>query len=65
MIEAWKEILKLMIENHPLDCLTCEKSGSCTLQDLCYEYDIKEGGLQLGKEELSSLMTAILSSLMI
>jgi NADH-quinone oxidoreductase subunit G len=44
VIEARKEILRLMIENHPLDCLTCEKSGNCTLQNLCYEYDIKEGG---------------------
>ena len=44
VIEARKEILRLMIENHPLDCLTCEKSGNCVLQDLCYEYDIKEGG---------------------
>ena len=31
VIEARKEILRLMIENHPLDCLTCEKSGNCTL----------------------------------
>lgn len=44
VIEARKEILKLMIENHPLDCLTCEKSGNCKLQDLCYEYDVKDGG---------------------
>lgn len=44
VIAARQEILKLMIENHPLDCLTCEKSGKCKLQDYCYEYDIKEGG---------------------
>lgn len=44
VIEARKETLKLMIENHPLDCLTCEKSGKCKLQDYCYEYDVKEGG---------------------
>lgn len=44
VIEARKEILRLMIENHPLDCLTCTKSGKCKLQDYCFEYDIKEGG---------------------
>jgi len=44
VIEARKDILRLMIENHPLDCLTCEKSGDCTLQNLCFEYGIKEGG---------------------
>jgi NADH-quinone oxidoreductase subunit G len=44
VIEARKDILRLMLENHPLDCLTCEKSGDCTLQDLCFQYGIKEGG---------------------
>ena len=43
VIKTRKEILELMIENHPLDCLTCEKSGECKLQDYCYEYDVKEG----------------------
>lgn len=42
VIEARKGILDLLLANHPLDCLTCEKSGRCTLQDLCYKYDIKE-----------------------
>lgn len=44
VVETRKDILRLMLENHPLDCLTCEKSGNCTLQNLCFEYDIKEGG---------------------
>ena len=50
VIEARKEILRLMLENHPLDCLTCEKSGNCTLQDLCFKYDIKEGGFHGDKK---------------
>lgn len=44
VIEARKEILRLLIANHPLDCLTCEKAGDCKLQDYCYEYDVKESG---------------------
>lgn len=43
VINARKDILALLIDNHPLDCLTCEKSGECKLQDYCYEYDIKGG----------------------
>lgn len=43
VVKTRKEILELMIENHPLDCLTCEKSGSCKLQDYCYEYGVTEG----------------------
>lgn len=42
VIETRREILTLLISNHPLDCLTCEKSGACKLQDYCYEYDVKE-----------------------
>jgi NADH-quinone oxidoreductase subunit G len=45
-----KEILELMIENHPLDCLTCEKSGDCKLQDYCYEYGVKEGPFHSERE---------------
>lgn len=44
--KARKEILELMIENHPLDCLTCGKAGDCKLQDYCYQYDVKEGPFQ-------------------
>lgn len=40
VIEARRTILELLIANHPLDCLTCEKSGSCLLQEYCYEYHV-------------------------
>ncbi|CEI73246.1 NADH-quinone oxidoreductase subunit G 2 [Romboutsia hominis] len=30
---ARKEILELMISDHPLECTTCARSGSCKLQD--------------------------------
>lgn len=42
VIKARRDILDLMLANHPLDCLTCKQSGKCTLQDLCFKYDIKE-----------------------
>ncbi|MGM0367717.1 MAG: formate dehydrogenase subunit alpha [Actinomycetota bacterium] len=41
-----KEIVKLNLElilsDHPLDCLTCESCGNCTLQDLAYLYDVDQ-----------------------
>ena len=40
VIEARKTILELMVANHPLDCMTCEKSGSCKLQDYAYRYQV-------------------------
>lgn len=43
VISARKDVLDLLFSNHPADCLTCEKSGECKLQNYCYEYDVKEG----------------------
>lgn len=36
-----RDLLDLLISNHPMDCLTCDQAGSCDLQDLCYEYGVK------------------------
>jgi len=43
VIKGRQEILDLLISNHPLECLGCEKSGDCKLQDYCYEYGVTEG----------------------
>jgi len=42
LIEARKDLLELMLANHPLDCMTCEKAGNCKLQDYCFEYGVKD-----------------------
>lgn len=39
---ARKINLNLLLANHPLDCLTCEKNGNCRLQDYCYLYGVSE-----------------------
>jgi predicted molibdopterin-dependent oxidoreductase YjgC len=39
---ARRFVLNLILSDHPLDCMTCERAGSCELQDLAYEYGIKE-----------------------
>jgi predicted molibdopterin-dependent oxidoreductase YjgC len=36
-----RDLLDLLLSNHPADCLTCVKAGECKLQDLCYEYGVK------------------------
>ena len=42
IIQIRKNILELLISNHPKDCLTCSKSGECELQKLTQEFRIKE-----------------------
>ncbi|HCC69436.1 MAG TPA: formate dehydrogenase subunit alpha, partial [Nitrospiraceae bacterium] len=37
-----RTILELILSDHPNDCMVCEKSGDCTLQDLAYSYGIRE-----------------------
>ncbi len=40
--ETRKGIIELILSDHHADCLTCEKSGQCDLQDIAYELDIEE-----------------------
>ncbi len=49
VIKARKNILEFAMLNHPNDCLTCEKSGECKLQDYCYEYDVENKNLSKGE----------------
>ena len=34
--------LELILSDHPMDCLTCEKNGSCELQRYAYEFGLEE-----------------------
>ncbi len=42
VVEARRFVLELLLSDHPLDCMTCERTGNCELQDLAYEYGLKE-----------------------
>ncbi len=37
-----KNIVELVLTDHPLDCLTCEVNGNCQLQDVAAEVGIRE-----------------------
>lgn len=41
VIAARKTIIELLLENHPNDCLTCEKAGDCGLQEHAYRYEVR------------------------
>ncbi len=38
LFQMRREILKLLLLDHPLDCPVCDKAGECRLQDLVYEF---------------------------
>ncbi len=37
-----QQAMELILMHHPLDCPICDKGGECQLQDLSYEFGIKE-----------------------
>lgn len=42
VMRARKMVLELLLSDHPYECLTCERSGTCELQDYAYEYRITD-----------------------
>ena len=42
VIEARKTIVEFLLASGKHDCMTCEKSGNCQLQDLAYELDVQQ-----------------------
>lgn len=51
VMKARRAVLDLLVSNHPLDCLNCDKSGQCKLQDYSYEYGILEGSFKGAKRD--------------
>ena len=41
-LHSRKTVLELMLSDHPKDCLVCQKSGECELQDLAVDFGMKE-----------------------
>lgn len=41
-LNARRTVLELMLSDHPKDCLVCQKSGECELQDLAASFGMKE-----------------------
>ncbi len=42
VIKARKQVIELLLSNHPFTCLTCIANQDCELQSLAKEYDIRE-----------------------
>lgn len=42
VVKVRRDIIDLMLSNHPEDCLTCDKAGSCGLQEYAYRYGVRK-----------------------
>lgn len=41
VVAARKEVLNLILSNHKISCLSCQKNGACELQLYCREYGVE------------------------
>lgn len=46
LAEMRREIIDLFVSDHPLDCVICDKAGSCLLQKYAYEYGVGKTSYQ-------------------
>jgi len=42
VLNARRTVVKLMISDHPFDCLVCAKSGNCELQNIATKFGIRD-----------------------
>ncbi|GAB6166283.1 NADH-dependent [FeFe] hydrogenase, group A6 [Thermostilla marina] len=40
--EARRDIVELLLDNHPRDCQTCDRDGNCELQNLAYSLGVRK-----------------------
>ncbi len=40
--QARRDIVELLLDNHPKECQTCERNGNCELQKLAYDMGVRE-----------------------
>ena len=56
--QARRDIVELLLDNHPMDCQTCDRDGHCELQNLAYSMGVRarhfEGRRKESPIELSS-----------
>lgn len=53
VLRARRMILEFLLANHPLDCMTCEKSGDCILEELAYSFGIKKSRFEQNRKQIS------------
>lgn len=41
VVKVRRDILQLLLDSHPNDCLTCHKAGKCLLQEYAYRYGVR------------------------
>jgi predicted molibdopterin-dependent oxidoreductase YjgC len=40
VLRARRQVVEMLLSDHPSDCMTCEKAGDCKLERLAYEFSL-------------------------
>ena len=48
---ARRDIVELLLDNHPKECQTCERDGHCELQNLAYRLGVRERLFEGGRKD--------------
>jgi len=46
VLESRRMVIEFLLSDHPYDCMTCEKGGSCLLEKYAYAYGIRQPRFQ-------------------
>jgi len=57
---ARKTIVELLLSDHKIECLTCEGSGECKLQDLAYRHNISTTPYEGEKHHVGEIIQDVL-----
>jgi len=50
--QARRDIVELLLDNHPKDCQTCERDGNCELQNLAYALGVRARHFEGRRKEM-------------
>ena len=59
LTEYRKEMLKLILSNHHLDCMSCPANGTCELQNMCNRYGIEHADHDGTRKKIESKLPVL------
>jgi NADH dehydrogenase/NADH:ubiquinone oxidoreductase subunit G len=57
--EARRDIVELLLDNHPKECQTCERDGNCELQNLAYAMGVRERLFEGERKDLPNDLSSL------
>jgi NADP-reducing hydrogenase subunit HndD len=56
---ARRDIVELLLDNHSMDCQTCERDGHCELQDMAYAMGVRQRHFEGRRKDFPADLTSV------